>query len=290
MAVGDVITAARYNSMQTTIKDVLGTGSTDRGYGQTVTSTQVAAQDTVTASNMSALRSDIRKTYVHQTGIYPTSALINSGDIVVETDAGSGTGWKEYEDFVSSLDSNRLTADATRMSTTNKINYTRGSTWNGTLTHTFTVTFANANDRRYFFNTGGQIRVVISIPGATTPKDNDWNDMLDNLGTLRFGQTTTKTGTGGTFTNINNSNVTGSNQITFADDGEGVYSTSDFDVGVLVSGSVFTFQIVVRDDALGGTDEAVTDLNITVDEFKPNSGLDDGLTITSPTFSAISVA
>jgi hypothetical protein len=292
MAVGDLITATRYNSMQSTLANVLGTGSGNRGYGQTVTSAAVSVGSQVTATDMSNLRADLRKTYIHQTGVYPTSDLINSGDTVLDTDASTGKGWTEYEDFITSLDSNRLTADATRMSTTNKISYTRGSTWNGTVTHTFTATFANTEDRRFYFNSGGEIRIALNIPGGSpTAKDNDWNAMFTAMGTLKFAESSSRTGVGGTFTQINNTNVTTSPQTIFAANGSGVYSDSDFDITVAVDagGTVFTFVIVVRDDSTEVLDEDVTDMSITTDEFKANSGLGDGLTITSATFSGVTV-
>ena len=42
MAVGDLVTAARYNVIQSTVANVLGIGSGDKGYGQSLQSSQVA--------------------------------------------------------------------------------------------------------------------------------------------------------------------------------------------------------------------------------------------------------
>ncbi len=52
MAVGDTITAARYNIIRARIAAILGLGAGDEGYGQGVSSTTVAAGATVTASQM----------------------------------------------------------------------------------------------------------------------------------------------------------------------------------------------------------------------------------------------
>ena len=41
MAVGDLITAARYNNAQGRVAAIIGNGSGNEGYGQTVTSEQV---------------------------------------------------------------------------------------------------------------------------------------------------------------------------------------------------------------------------------------------------------
>ena len=40
-----VVTASRYNAIQTKVANVLGTGSGDKGYGQSVTYSQVSAGD-----------------------------------------------------------------------------------------------------------------------------------------------------------------------------------------------------------------------------------------------------
>ena len=61
-----VVTAARYNTLQTKVSNVLGTGSSDKGYGVTVTSGQVAAGDVVTASHLALVHADINKCILFQ--------------------------------------------------------------------------------------------------------------------------------------------------------------------------------------------------------------------------------
>ena len=51
MAVGDIITAARYNNLQSRVATIMGTGSGDEGYGQSLNSSQVAAAEKVTATH-----------------------------------------------------------------------------------------------------------------------------------------------------------------------------------------------------------------------------------------------
>ena len=53
MAVGDIITAARYNNLQSRVATIIGTASGDDGYGQALESSKVAAAEIVTATNMS---------------------------------------------------------------------------------------------------------------------------------------------------------------------------------------------------------------------------------------------
>lgn len=58
---------------------------------------------------------------------------------------------------------------------------------------------SGADHRRHFFNTGGEIRLNMSLSGFTA-KDADWSNMLSNAGTIIFGKNgTTATGTGETY-------------------------------------------------------------------------------------------
>ena len=59
MAVGDLITATRYNTLQTRVENILGNGSGSEGYGETTASNQVAVGNLVTASHVNQLRTDI---------------------------------------------------------------------------------------------------------------------------------------------------------------------------------------------------------------------------------------
>ena len=58
MAVGDLITAARYNNAQARVAAIMGTGSGTEGYGQTVNSGQVSTSLTVTATHVNNLYTD----------------------------------------------------------------------------------------------------------------------------------------------------------------------------------------------------------------------------------------
>ena len=65
--VNQVISASRYNVLQGRIDNILGIGSGDTGYNQTVTSSQVPVGKTVTAEDMNNLHTDYNKTRIHQT-------------------------------------------------------------------------------------------------------------------------------------------------------------------------------------------------------------------------------
>ena len=69
------IFASDYNSLQTTVANVLGATGTNlqSGYGQSVTSNQISADTSeVAETDWDKLRTDILKCRLHQTGSTPT--------------------------------------------------------------------------------------------------------------------------------------------------------------------------------------------------------------------------
>ena len=73
MAVGDIITASRYNLIQGRINTILGTGSGQDGYGQGLTSSSVSVGAVITAGDMNDLYTDIAAAHIHQQGSAPTT-------------------------------------------------------------------------------------------------------------------------------------------------------------------------------------------------------------------------
>jgi hypothetical protein len=82
MAVGDIITAARYNNLQSRVATVIGQGSGDAGYGQGLSSSQVATSEVVTASHMALLFADLDAGIKHQTNVASNDiAIIAATDL-----------------------------------------------------------------------------------------------------------------------------------------------------------------------------------------------------------------
>ena len=69
MAVGDLITAARYNNAQGRVSAILGNGSSNEGYGQTVTSSQVSSNVVINSTHVNALFMFVYADYVYDTFI-----------------------------------------------------------------------------------------------------------------------------------------------------------------------------------------------------------------------------
>jgi len=99
----------------------------------------------------------------------------------------------------------------------------RSSNWNGLIYHEVAVTFTSANTRRFFFNTGGELRISANNTGASTPKGLDWAALCSEVGTIKFNaETTTATGGGGS--SIGNYDLTSSYQDIYTKTGSGSYS------------------------------------------------------------------
>ena len=73
--VNQIISAARYNFLQSRIGNLLGVGVGTSGYNQAVTSTQVPKENLVLATEMNALYADLIKIRTHQVGTEPTALI-----------------------------------------------------------------------------------------------------------------------------------------------------------------------------------------------------------------------
>ena len=235
-----IITAARYNSLQATVENVMGNGAGQFGYGQTLASSQVAADTTIDSGHMSTLYTDLINARVHQVGSVPNSvATVSAGDVIEEdaTDTGTARGILQYEDLATLIETNKAliyTADTSQSTiTANKTNSSSTTSWNGVRDHIVTVTFATADARRHFFNAGGEIRFTADLdPAASNGKNNDWNSLLANMGTVTFTSNNCPSlgSSPGTSFNIGNFDMTASDQLIFQKDGSGVYAENDYNI------------------------------------------------------------
>jgi len=195
---GNVIYAADFNNIQSTTEFLLGAGLSDSGYGQVVSSAQVAADIKVSVSQWNTLRTDLLKVRQHQTGLDESASLTlpTTNDLIDDAFAN------QYKDLAALCSTNRLTVAATEAPAVNLYDPTlsrRTSPWNGKLTHTVTITFASGDAGRHFFNSGGSFQFSATISGytgGTNDKGGRWDQMLTAMATIKFAaHGTTYTGT-----------------------------------------------------------------------------------------------
>lgn len=136
-----------------TINAVLGVGSGNSGYGQP-TVTNVAQYATVSAPDWASLINKMTSTASHQGTAITALTAPTSGDRINYLSA-LGTNLTSIYTRRNSASSQGASAAT---ATTNAV------AWSSAITFTHTVSFANSEAVRYFFNAGGQIAITLEHP------------------------------------------------------------------------------------------------------------------------------
>jgi hypothetical protein len=155
------------------LNTVWATGGTTAGYGQTALANVTVGQ-TVAASEWANLVNKTANSATHQgTTITAVSAPVVGGTIT----------------YLSAIPTNLTTIYAPRLNaatqgTTVANTATYASTWTTQITFTHTVSFANGNAARYFFNSGGQLKLTCSHANTTAGINLLLNNLASNVGTV----------------------------------------------------------------------------------------------------------
>jgi hypothetical protein len=220
---GTRATATDFNNIQSTTNSVLGLGSGQTGYGQTVTSAQVASGAIITVAQWTTLRADLVKCRKHQTNNDVANGAANISanrgapcqtlEIITNSTVISEDIRDQYNLFTngsSGVNLERTLANAAQLSAatapsgvTNPSQYAGAWGVNASSTRylrqIYTVTFPGythsgglvvsaANHIRCFFNAGGKIQFTSTRSGtANNTKDTDWTNMLNGMGSFIFG-------------------------------------------------------------------------------------------------------
>lgn len=212
-----LITASDYNAIQSKVALVLGSGSSDFGYGQVVSSAQVSQYAKVSVAQWNNLRLDLLKARQHQTSSDISASLTTPTTSVKIYEADRAA----YMAMADAATADRLIVPPSGQATRENLVTTqvRTTNWNGTLTQTITVNFTDANAMRYYFNTGSRFEFSSSrAGGSNTQKDIAWTTILTNMGVIYFNRaSTTCTGAGNT-SSIGYTGLTTSDQLIFSKD------------------------------------------------------------------------
>lgn len=184
---GGLIQAADYNGFANdsanNIGNIWGTGSGDKGWGQTAIS-NVSAGGTVTATQWATLVANLATAGQQSNSTLTARTQPVAGNVIailanVATD-------------INTITNNRGNAAAsgteygTFSGTTSKTTATGSGQAAWTITFTHTVTFASANALRYFFNAGGIIRLKYGKSSTGTDHDPDWNTLAGQCGSINL--------------------------------------------------------------------------------------------------------
>jgi hypothetical protein len=295
MTTGSNIAAADYVAIQNKAETLLGTGSTTRGYGQTVQSVDVFTGNAITKAQWDALRFDIINIRLHQDGILPNIVQVNVGDPIVFGAANPNTN---YDTLLETATINRFQIANSQAVITSVGAATTSSAWSASATMTTTVTFSNATDARYFFNSGGKIRISSTLTGGSaTAQVNAWRNILTSVGTRSFGADTdpfvnyyTLTNSFQTYFQSSLSTPYSSNNIRF----EARTDVSNNSTG---TATVLTLRVTLFDNyvptgaAPAPSDQVDGTLSIAVSELKASGSLlpSGSFVITGPSYSLSSI-
>jgi hypothetical protein len=156
-----------------TLNATWATGSGTAGYGQTAVA-NVTVGATVAASSWNSLVTNTANAATHQ------GSSITS--VTAPTAGGTVTFLSAVPTNLQTIYTNRLNAATQSSTTANTV--TRGTTWTQSLTFTHTATFANGDAARYFFNSGGQLKMTVSHANNAAGINLLFNNLASNVGTV----------------------------------------------------------------------------------------------------------
>jgi hypothetical protein len=275
-ATGGLIQAADYNTFKDQLNTIWGTGNGAAGYGQTPVPA-VAANNIIYASEWATLISTLNKARTHQTGSGSGITAPVTGELISFT--SRPTLAAQISSAVSSA-SAFGSQGATTVGTNSTWAISAAATGAQNGFKDTNVTFASADQARYFFNCGGQINFVCSATdNAGTTRSQSLRDTINAAGgVVAFRNTTNggRSGAGGIVVN-NNTNfgyrTAGygvATTLVTSTDSNALYSGYQATISVFnqdatttngANGASFAFRLVIiasADDVFGGA------INLTV--------------------------
>jgi hypothetical protein len=289
------ISSSDFVTIQNKAESLLGTGAVTQGYGQPVQSADVFRGNTITKAQWDALRFDIINIRLHQDGVLPPIVTVNKGDPI---SYGASSPNTNYNTLLETAIANRFSMAGNQSIVTAKGSATTSSDWSTSASMELTITFTNSDRARYFFNSGGRIRITPILTSSTgTAQVNAWLNFLTSVGTRSFGATTDPS--------INYYTLTNVYQTYYQDSLSTPYSANNINFSAKTNvanntsgtASVLYLKVTLNDayvdigpeppgDVVSGT------LTISVDELKASGSLlPSGLfSVVSPAYSLSSIA
>jgi hypothetical protein len=213
MAVGSIIEDTDYNAIRAKIVNIMGPGSGQFGYGQAIVSSEVDRGLNITKDQWDALRYDILNARLHQDGLQPTIAEAVRGQPIRFSPQNPNTQYNSQSEIAIA---NKFNIGIGQFVIDSVSTTTRTTSWSQSVSNTVTITFGNADQARWFFNSGGKIRFTSSRTGGTaTAQNSSWSNILSSTGTKDFSA-------------VNFYNSTTAPQVLFFNDASGPYSQNRY--------------------------------------------------------------
>ena len=288
---GDTILDDEYNTFVTStnpigINHIMGTGATVYGLGQTELA-GVAEGDggnTITAASWNALLTAMDNIGDHTNDSLTARTQVVAGDtIAIKAAIAADLVSLAAEVAAGSVNATAISAGSELQSSV------ASGTYVGSHTVEHTVTFANANNMRFFFNAGGKIRVNLTRNGngggAKTAKDDSVDELIAAMGNFDIASVqSTRSGSGETLTTdgfaIGFQDVTTSYQTVFLlTQSSGTYTSMTLKgelKGNATAGSTTNVTIkMTLTDADSGDGEFTDGNTASVDQFENFLGITD---------------
>jgi hypothetical protein len=159
------------------INTVWGSGTGDKGWGQSGTISTVSAGSTITATQWVNLLNRVSAEANHQGTSIVAISNPAAGDTI--------SAYSNLSNNIADVYGKRGNCAAVGTSITASGSRSGTNTWYNSQSATFTVTFGSAAQLRYFFNAGGRIGLNFSRSGGTSNnKNTGWSNLLTSVGTI----------------------------------------------------------------------------------------------------------
>jgi hypothetical protein len=195
-----------YNVVRNTVANVLGTGSGTKGYGSPIGSYTVSVGNFIGAAEFAALTLDINACYRHITNSNATLAPVVTNGLVT---------WANFVTYQSAVDFINNNSDVNGGATSVATNSTTlpagwgNASGNRIATMTGTVTFADAEAMRFFFNQGNSVQMSGSGSGGEgDPKADSFRSLAGSVN-ISHTQATYRAGSSPTATYFGSTNPYG---------------------------------------------------------------------------------
>ena len=288
---GDTILDDEYQTFVASSSDPFGwnhfagTGSGQHGLGQTHLVEVTPNATTITAAQWNALMTGIDNIANHTNDSMTARTAVVTGDTVSIKAAVAA----DLATLAASVAGGCVSATA--LSAGSELQSSRSATrYAGSHIVEHTVTFANGNDLRFFFNSGGKIRVNLTRVGngggSATDKDDSVDEMITAMGNFDIGaQVSTRSGSSETlstdgFANGVDDLGTGYTAIFLLTQANGTYTSMTLKGEAKVNNATYGTAVSVTvkmslTDADGGDAEFTDGNTDSIDQFENFIGTTD---------------
>jgi hypothetical protein len=184
MAVGSKIEDLDYNQIAAKIANIMGSGAGQFGYGQAVVSSPVSEGTRIEKTHWDALRFDILNSRLHQDGLLPSVIEAVRGQVIRY---GAGHPNLQYNSQTDVAIANKFNIGVGQYVIDSAVSTSRSTPWSVQVASTITATFGSADYARWFFNSGGKIRITSTrTGGSSSAQNNSWSALLNTAGSVEF--------------------------------------------------------------------------------------------------------